>query len=372
MDMLCMLLVVEKEQERPESLERIGCLLNDVSLVRALEPHEPAVFPERERVSSIFNGLLERGRLQEQALPLPLWQFFQAGLLSRPEMIAFLAAACVDRNRKYERIFGILQEESGASARPTVGLVCDLCSLLCAPEEQAQAVLLDEDSFLNRFLLQTPKEDANQSKLSRPLSLHKRVLSVLLGEADQLGDLSVFTELMTAPEELSDVICQEEKLDELARACASAFSEPIEKTVFCLEGIKGVGKKFLMNQLSAIMMRDVLCVHMDKLLDAAQSEHTMQEYLKELILAGILEDKIIYIESILCRFDIPLTKSSILLVYSEICHKSQGITCSNRCRIEDIDETPVSGRYSHTSHTFIESGSFLGYITYSIYRIWRI
>lgn len=161
MDMLCMLRLLEKEQEQPASLERVGCLLNDVTLVHALEPHERSEFPERKTVRSIFNSLLQRGSMQQQDLPLPLWQFFQTGILSCPEIIAFLMAVCVDRNRKYERIFGVLQEDANAFAKPTVGLACDLCSLLCEPQERVMAVLLDEDSFLNRFLLETPKLDSS-------------------------------------------------------------------------------------------------------------------------------------------------------------------------------------------------------------------
>lgn len=195
MDMLCMLRLLEKEGEQPASLERVGCLLNDMTLVHALEPHERSEFPERKTVRSIFNSLLQRGSMQQQDLPLPLWQFFQTGILSCPEIIAFLMAVCVDRNRKYERIFGVLQEDANAFAKPTVGLACDLCSLLCELQERVMAVLLDEDSFLNRFLLETPELDSRQSRLSKPLCLHRRVLSVLLGVPKQQGCLSVCTEI---------------------------------------------------------------------------------------------------------------------------------------------------------------------------------
>lgn len=49
--------------------------------------------------------------------------------MSYGEILAFLMAAAVDLNRKYERVFGVLQEEQAATAKPTLGLVLDLCAL---------------------------------------------------------------------------------------------------------------------------------------------------------------------------------------------------------------------------------------------------
>jgi hypothetical protein len=41
-DLLCMISLVMKEQKLPESLGRIGCLLEDEALVKTLEPRSPA------------------------------------------------------------------------------------------------------------------------------------------------------------------------------------------------------------------------------------------------------------------------------------------------------------------------------------------
>ena len=59
-DLLCMISLVMKEQKLPESLGRIGCLLEDEALVKTLEPREKAAFPCRARVRAIYEELIRR------------------------------------------------------------------------------------------------------------------------------------------------------------------------------------------------------------------------------------------------------------------------------------------------------------------------
>lgn len=294
-DMLCMISIVMKEKEQPESLERIGCLLNDAELMKALEPRTEAAFPHRDRVREIFDTLLRKGRIAiEGKGPLPLWQFLNTGYLQPVEMAAFLFAACVDRNRKYERVFGVLKEDTVASARPTVGLTHDLCSLFLQEEENSLSLLLEEDSFLNRFLLAPVQEDRFMSRLSRPLSLQPQALSVLLGGSVSLGCLSSCAQLLEEAD-TTQVLCHEEQLERLNRVFTGMAT--LEETgIIRLEGIAGVGKKFLMQALGDSLHLEVLCIHVGRLL--SQEPDTVRESLRVAVLKAVYENTILYLEGL--------------------------------------------------------------------------
>lgn len=295
-DMLCMISLVMKEKEQPESLERIGCLLRDTELMKALEPRERAQFPCRGQVRAIFGQLVERGRItEEQEEILPLWQFFNAGTLEPVEMAALLFAACADRNRKYERAFGVLMEETEGAVKPTVGLVHDLCSLFLTEEENQTAILLDPDSFLNRFLLEPVKEGGNwlgRSRMSRPVSLRRQALAFLSGSPGELGALSCCAKVLenTEPEAF---LSHEEEFGRLLNLFTGILA--LEETALIrLEGMKGVGKKFLMQSLGTVAGMEVLCIRMPQLM--AQSREKMEECLTEAALRTVYSNGILYLE----------------------------------------------------------------------------
>lgn len=291
-DLLCMISLVMKEQKRPESLGRIGCLLEDEELVKTLEPRERAVFPCRKQVRAIFQGLLKRGQASREAgTELPLSAFL-AQDLEPVEMTAFLLAACADRNRKYERIFGILQEEKSGTAKPTAGLVHDLCGLFLEEAENAPGILLDEDRFLGRFLLQTERDNARLSRLSRPISLKKPVLSLLYGNRNMLGAMAYCGEVLTEGD-TDQVICHQDALDRL-RQVFVRMTVLQEEGIVLLQGACGTGKRYLAQAMGDSLGMDVLCIHVKKLL--AESPEAVSQALEEAVLKTVLAQHILYLD----------------------------------------------------------------------------
>lgn len=294
-DMLCMISLVIKEEEKPESLERIGCLLNDTELMKTLEPREKTVFPYRKKVRKVFEHLLYRGRMEaNKSAQLPLWKFLNTGILESVEIAAFIFAACVDRNRKYERIFGVLQEEKTAVAKPTIGLIHDLCALFLEEEENSLGILMDEDSFLNRFFLEESKEPRYMSRVSRPVSLQKQVLSAVMGNPIAFGKLSFCGQILET-EKAGNFISHEAQFEKLVKIF-TAMTALGEDGIIRLEGVAGVGKKFLMASLGKALGMDVLCIHIPKLL--TQNLENIQEILKEAVLKTVCENTLLYLEEI--------------------------------------------------------------------------
>ena len=284
-DLLCMISLVMKEQKLPESLGRIGCLLEDEALVKTLEPREKAAFPCRARVRAIYEELIRRG-----AEDAPLSRFLSLDL--KPvETMAFLLAACADRSRKYERIFGILQEEKSGTAKPTAGVVHDLCALFLEEPENAPEILLDEDRFLNRFLLQPERDNPRLSRLSRPITLRKPVLSLLYGNTEMLGRMTYCAEVLD--EGNTDVVISHRK--ELNRLTQVYVRMTVlqEEGMIWLQGASGAGKKYLAQAMGDSLGMDVLCLHVKKLL--TQSPEAVNEALAQAVLKTVLAHHVLYL-----------------------------------------------------------------------------
>ena len=284
-DLLCMISLVMKEQKLPESLGRIGCLLEDEALVKTLEPREKAAFPCRALVRAIYEELIRRG-----AEDAPLSRFLSLDL--KPvEVMAFLLAACADRNRKYERIFGILQEEKSGTAKPTAGVVHDLCALFLEEPENAPEILLDEDRFLNRFLLQPERDNPRLSRLSRPITLRKPVLSLLYGNTEMLGRMTYCAEVLD--EGNTDVVISHRK--ELNRLTQVYVRMTVlqEEGMIWLQGASGAGKKYLAQAMGDSLGMDVLCLHVKKLL--TQSPEAVNEALAQAVLKTVLAHHVLYL-----------------------------------------------------------------------------
>lgn len=286
-DMLCMIALVIKEKKQPESFSRIGCLLNDEELVKTLEPRQKAIFPCRQQIREIFEILLQKG----QQSPFMLTSFLEMGL--KPiEKTAFLLAACADRNRKYERAFGVLQEEKSITAKPTIGLVHDLCSLFLEESENTIEILLDEDSFLNRFLLKQVKDEPRFSRLSLPLTLHRQVLLLLSGHQEILGKLSLCAEILYMGN-TSRLLCHQEVLARLIRVY-TRMTMLQEEGIILLKGAEGVGKKYLAQVLGDTLQMDVLCIYVPKLM--TQSQEVVTEILEEAVRKTVLVPCILYLD----------------------------------------------------------------------------
>lgn len=291
-DLLCMITLVMKEQKRPESLSRIGCLLEDEELVRAIEPKEEMPFPCKHQVRTIFAALLKKERASlnnTKSLPLSLFLNME---LEPVEILAFLLAAFADRSRKYERIFGVLQEEKSITAKPTAGLVHDLGALFLTEKENSPGILLDKDRFLNRFLLQSEKENARLSRLSRPITLKCFVLLLLYNRTDVLGDISVCAEVLEQGD--TDAILSHQETHMRLLQVFSRMTMLKEDGVILLEGTAGIGKKYLAQALGDALGMDVLCLFVKKLL--LQSPEKVTQILEEAVLKSVLLQQILYLD----------------------------------------------------------------------------
>lgn len=100
--------------------------------------------------------------------------------LDRQETFCFYLAAAVEYDRKYERIYGYLQDNVAAKL-PTVGLGLSLTAML--GEGMYGRFMNREKSPLWQVLLAESSGEENASRLSCPMRLKQPVLEVLTGSS---------------------------------------------------------------------------------------------------------------------------------------------------------------------------------------------
>ncbi len=293
LDMLCMISIYQNEQRPEEALDRVGTLLRDVDLVRALEPHVTSKFPAFYNVRYIFSILLKKGsKALLESRKVPLAKLFFSGELSELEALAVLLALSSSLNRKYERIYAILQEEKDGVLRPTVGLTMDLARFFLLEEERDVSVLLNPDSFLNIVLLEKMNYRNLGSEMSGQLRLKSLALSFLNEKSDALGELACCAEYPETGNE--GYVCHPDLLTELINTYG-CMTELEDTAIIEITGEKGAGKRYLVGLLADNFAKRVLSVDFSKLITLSQEKQ--QELISDVILKAILEDNMIYIHN---------------------------------------------------------------------------
>lgn len=290
LDMLCLTAVFQKEQRPFEIMDRLGALPQDEDLVRSLEPHERVSFPAMNRIRGIYEDLLISVTLDTSGR-MPVASLIKKGGLTDLEFLAFLMALGAALNRKYMRIYSILQEDRENAVRPNAGLCVDLAGLYLSEAERDISGLLTSDSFLNSCLLENPRDKRESMGLNRSLILRPAALRAALGDRGSLGELRFCSDIVI-PADDSDYVCFPQAVDEL-KSVLDSMMRDYRAGIVELSGEPGSGRRFIMSVLSADTGFSVLAVDLKKLLSLDGSRQ--QAIAGELILKYVFEDTILYI-----------------------------------------------------------------------------
>lgn len=288
-DMLCSMQLLIKENSLEESFQRIGTVYRDEELVRAIEPRSfQAEKTFSKEVLAVFQTLLKKGRAAaKEGIFLPFDVLCALQEFTYPEIMALILSFLPDLNRKYERIYTILQEEAENSVRPTVGFVYDLCSLFMPMQYEDIALISDEDSYLGRFVFDNKyygKADA--SSLSRRLCIQMRIRDFLLGNPGKMGKLYPYAKMIAGDGKKEKLIAHEEKITYLLELMGGLLQNQ-ERGIICLTGEGGTGKKFLLQTLASLTGQSFLSVEFPLLLHRNEEEQT--EILNDIVCKCMIE-----------------------------------------------------------------------------------
>lgn len=288
-DMLCSMQLLIKENGLEESFQRIGTVYQDEELMRALEPRPfQAEKTFSKEVLAVFQTLLKKGRAAaKEGIFLPFDVLCGLQEFTYPEIMALVLSFLPDLNRKYERIYTILQEEMQPSVRPTVGFVYDLCSLFMPMQYEDAALISDEDSYLGRFVFDrryAGKEDG--SALSRRLCLQPRIRDFLLGDHGKMGRLYPYARLLAGDKKPDTFIADRDRTAHVLKLMGGLL-ENNDRGVICLQGEGGTGKKFLLQTVASLTGQSFLSVEFPLLLHMSASER--EEILNDIICKCMIE-----------------------------------------------------------------------------------
>ncbi|MBQ7955264.1 MAG: AAA family ATPase [Lachnospiraceae bacterium] len=297
-DMLCSMQIVIKENGLEESFRRIGTVYQDEELMRALEPRPFRLNTKwADVVLGVFQTLLYKGEAAaNEGRFLPFDTLRMLHEFTYPEVMALVLSFMPDLNRKYERIYSILQEEPSESIRPTVGFVYDMCSLFMPMQYEDIALLSDEDSYIGRFVFDRHFFGrADQSTLSKRLCLNQRIRDFLMGNPGKMGKLYPYAHMILGGSEPDKLIAGEENVARVLELMGGLLMRE-ERGVICLLGEPGVGKKFLINCLANLTGQSFLSVEVPLLLHMDYNER--MDILHDIICKCMIEGLYLHLDHV--------------------------------------------------------------------------
>ncbi|MBR6257304.1 MAG: ATP-binding protein [Lachnospiraceae bacterium] len=335
-DMLCLTAVNLNENNPEYSLDRVGSILPDEQLMRALEPHPAVAFAGHEEMHTVFVKLLQKSKSGiDEGISLPLSALFLSGFLNEIEILAVLLAYASASSRKYEKIFGILEGKNDESACPTTGLCIDLARMFLEEEETDRASLFCEESFLNSVLLEAVPADSSRSVMSAPVRLRPSVHNLLNLSLYDLGDLNKCAQLLLPVTPRENVI-REAELEEL-KECYKGFIAMGGGTINIVAP-EGSGKRFLVRALAAGYSSHVLSVNLSALLSFFPE--VQDAFLADILVRGVISGDIIYL------YDLPRDmENGLLRVFTTLQDKLPVIIAGS--------EEPISGSLSRVLYSGI-------------------
>lgn len=289
-DMLCSMQIVMKENSLEESFSRIGTVYRDEALMRAIEPRPLRRAGGGEEIFRIFQTLLHKGQAAAQeGRFLPFDVLCMLHEFTYPEIMEVVLSFMPDLNRKYERVYTVLQEEPSDSIRPTVGFVYDICSLFLPMQYEDIALLSDEDGYLGQFVFDRRFwGGGDESNLSKRLCLNQRIRDFLMGNPGKMGKLYPYARVLAGDGngEIPDRISGKENAAYLLELMGGLL-EKEKRGVICLLGEAGVGKKFLLGTVAELTGQSFLSVELPLLLEL--DYHDRKELLNDIVCKCMIE-----------------------------------------------------------------------------------
>ena len=301
-----------KKEKDFENLPMRGLVITEGEVDQAFaQMHASLKIPEDAMELLVQNEREIRDIEKKAGDSLPFFVLCQTFLLTGLERLALILSAAPFFNRKYEKIYGYLQDRVDV-LEPTRGLCVSLAELLTDDIEEEIAVFLSDRGNLH-FMLEV--SGGEQKGLASVCRLKPRVIDFLYGSLELSERLKSRSVIFDPLEKLAPMEIREDYLERLCRLWDHLLTEKHDNGMelsymILLYGRNGIGKQFLLKHLAAKKSLRLLFFDISELM-----------YEKEDVLEKVLEE--LFVESMLQQAQIVLTGAELVQESEEESHEKR-------------------------------------------------
>ena len=301
-----------KKEKDFENLPMRGLVITEGEVDQAFaQMHASLKIPEDAMELLVQNEREIRDIEKKAGDSLPFFVLCQTFLLTGLERLALILSAAPFFNRKYEKIYGYLQDRVDV-LEPTRGLCVSLAELLTDDIEEEIAVFLSDRGNLH-FMLEV--SGGEQKGLASVCRLKPRVIDFLYGSLELSERLKSRSVIFNPLEKLAPMEIREDYLERLCRLWDHLLTEKHDNGMelsymILLYGRNGIGKQFLLKHLAAKKNLRLLFFDISELM-----------YEKEDVLEKVLEE--LFVESMLQQAQIVLTGAELVQESEEESHEKR-------------------------------------------------
>ena len=301
-----------KKEKDFENLPMRGLVITEGEVDQAFaQMHASLKIPEDAMELLVQNEREIRDIEKKAGDSLPVFVLCQTFLLTGLERLALILSAAPFFNRKYEKIYGYLQDRVDV-LEPTRGLCVSLAELLTDDIEEEIAVFLSDRGNLH-FMLEV--SGGEQKGLASVCRLKPRVIDFLYGSLELSERLKSRSVIFNPLEKLAPMEIREDYLERLCRLWDHLLTEKHDNGMelsymILLYGRNGIGKQFLLKHLAAKKNLRLLFFDISELM-----------YEKEDVLEKVLEE--LFVESMLQQAQIVLTGAELVQESEEESHEKR-------------------------------------------------
>ena len=301
-----------KKEKDFENLPMRGLVITEGEVDQAFaQMHASLKIPEDAMELLVQNEREIRDIEKKAGDSLPFFVLCQTFLLTGLERLALILSAAPFFNRKYEKIYGYLQDRVDV-LEPTRGLCVSLAELLTDDIEEEIAVFLSDRGNLH-FMLEV--SGGEQKGLASVCRLKPRVIDFLYGSLELSERLKSRSVIFNPLEKLAPMEIREDYLERLCRLWDHLLTEKHDNGMelsymILLYGRSGIGKRFLLKHLAAKKNLRLLFFDISELM-----------YEKEDVLEKVLEE--LFVESMLQQAQIVLTGAELVQESEEESHEKR-------------------------------------------------
>ncbi|HWR61528.1 MAG TPA: ATP-binding protein, partial [Clostridia bacterium] len=310
-------IMLEKKSQSKELFEQLkGLVLSEEEVLRHLnldmppEKSDPQAEELKDKLEKLEWLITKKREVTlNKGILISLPYFSRLFNLSRFEEKCIILCLALEMDRKYEKIYGFLQDDITCK-RPGIDLAVKLfCS---GREEKLKARLFFQpNSKLCKFFLEREdEEESNKPFLSRIIRLDKRVTSIILGTLDTDTGRFPYAELVQPGQSLDGLLIHGEINRKLCDYAEHRQGSKENGSVFFLWGNTGSGKE---------LQAKHFCRHFKKVLMLADLKQILSEDQYEAAIDQIFREAV-FLQAVICVSNFDALTVDEVSNYSRINH----------------------------------------------------